>query len=393
MTAVARAAAPVVELTGARVVRGARTVLDVPALAVLPGEVLGVIGPNGAGKSTLLRLLGLLETPAEGSFHFRGQPARPADGLSVRRRMASVFQDPLLADTSVWDNVALGLKFRGVAQDVIAERVSRWLQRFGIASLGRRRARTLSGGEAQRAALARALVLEPELLLLDEPFSALDQPTREALIGDLRGILRAERITTVLVTHHRGEALALADRVAVLIDGRLLQVGDPASVFRAPTCLEVARFVGHETIVECEVIPRHGLGAALRAGAHTIEAGRSLPSAARVFLCLRPEDVSVRPEDAMETPALPGGTLNQVRGRVAQVMPAPLHVRVVVDCGFPLVALVSHRSMEEWKLGEGAPVTAEWSASATHLIPAPRVVDDRRERDPACLDSPPRPGV
>ena len=163
--------------------------------------------------------------PGAGAVRFRGEAVTPAQGLAVRRRMASVFQEPLLADATVFDNAAMGLHFRGIPRAAVRPRVRAWLERFGIAALADRQARTLSGGEAQRVALARALVVEPELLLLDEPFAALDQPTRETLIQDLRGVLRADRVTTVLVTHHRGEALALGDRLAVLIGGRILQVG------------------------------------------------------------------------------------------------------------------------------------------------------------------------
>src|SRR5712692_7939809 len=187
---------PVIELAGIRVEREGRAVLEVPALTVLPGEVLAVIGPNGAGKSSLLRVMGALESPAAGTVRFQGLAVSAEQGLAVRRRMASVFQEPLLTDATVFDNVAMGLRFRGADRARIEAQVTRWLTRFEIAALAGRQARTLSGGEAQRAALARALVVEPELLLLDEPFSALDAPTREGLIDDLGRVLRAERITT-----------------------------------------------------------------------------------------------------------------------------------------------------------------------------------------------------
>src|SRR5262245_6153058 len=131
-------APPVVALHGIRVVRGERTVLDVPELAVDAGHVLGVIGPNGAGKSTLLRVMGLLEPPTAGSVRFQGERVRPADGLAVRRRMASVFQDALLADATVRDNVALGLRFRGVDGARMAARVAEWLDQLGIAHLADR---------------------------------------------------------------------------------------------------------------------------------------------------------------------------------------------------------------------------------------------------------------
>ena len=146
---------PVVALHGIRVSRGEKTVLSVSELAVEAGEVLAVIGPNGAGKSTLLRVMGLLEAPTVGSVRFQGEHVSPADALAIRRRMASVFQDPLLTDATVRDNVALGLRFRGVGAERIAPRVTEWLEQLGIAHLAGRQARTLSGGEAQRAALAR----------------------------------------------------------------------------------------------------------------------------------------------------------------------------------------------------------------------------------------------
>jgi ABC-type sulfate/molybdate transport systems ATPase subunit/uncharacterized protein YdcH (DUF465 family) len=240
--------APVVSLTGVTVRYDGVLVLDVPALGLEDGEILGVIGPNGSGKSTLLRVIGLLETPATGAVRVRGaRPAGPAR-LAARRRMASVFQGPLLADTTVAENVALGLRFRGVPAAPRRSRVERWLDRFGIRELAGRSALGLSAGEAQRVALARALVLEPEVLLLDEPFAALDPPARDALLADLGPILRRERVSTVFVTHERTEAQALADRVAVLLRGRVVQLDTPERLFHAPVSEEVARFVGVETI-------------------------------------------------------------------------------------------------------------------------------------------------
>jgi tungstate transport system ATP-binding protein len=355
----------VVELSGVRVAHDGRTVLDVPALAVAPGETLVVIGPNGSGKSTLLRVMGLLEAPAAGEVRFRGAPVTPREGLAVRRRMASVFQEPLLADTTVFENVALGLRFRGAPAGRLAARVGLWLERFGIAHLARRRARTLSGGEAQRTALARALVLEPELLLLDEPFSSLDPPTREALLEDLGRILREERTTTVLVTHDRAEAMALGDRVGVLMGGRLLQLDEAGQVFRAPASEEIARFVGVETILDCRVLECDGAMSLLEAGGRTLQAARPTEPGEWVRLCLRPEDVTLFPGAPKPGAA---SEFNRLPGRVARLVPAGAHVRVIVDCGFPLVALITPRAVEELALGEGAAVTAHFKATAPHLL-------------------------
>ena len=359
------ASPPVVALHGIRVTRVGRTVLEVSELSVDAGQVLAVIGPNGAGKSTLLRVMGLLEPVTAGVVRFQGERVSPARGLAVRRRMASVFQEPLLADTTVRDNVALGLRFRGVDDDRAAPRVDAWLARLGIEHLASRQARTLSGGEAQRTALARALVLEPELLLLDEPFSALDQPTREALLDDFARILRQERTTTVLVTHDRAEAMTLGDRVGVLIGGRLVQLDDAAQVFRAPASEDVARFVGVESILDGRVVEWTRDLALVDVGGQVIEVAQLAEPGERVRICVRPEDVTIFPGVPK-----PGGTreFNRVGGTVHRLVPTGPHVRVIIDCGFPLVALVTQRSVEELGFAPGSPVTAHFKATAPHLL-------------------------
>ena len=373
----------VVEVDGLRVAHDGHTVLDVPALAVREGETLGVIGPNGAGKSTLLRVLGLLQAPDAGTVRFRGEAITPARGLAVRRRMASVFQEPLLADASVFENVAMGLRFRGVARAAERGRVLAWLERFGVAALVARPARTLSGGEAQRVALARALVLEPELLLLDEPFSALDQPTREALIQDLRGVLRADRVTTVLVTHHRGEALALGDRLAVMIGGRILQIGPAGEVFRAPALEAVARFVGLETILDARVVEAGRSGAVVEAAGRRLLVAAPAAPGERVLLALRPEDLHLAPPDA------DSASRNCLAGRVTHVIPAPLHVRVVIDCGVPVIAVVTHRTAMELALAPEMPVAVSFAPEAPHLLRA----EGTPTRGAASLDTATRAGV
>jgi molybdopterin-binding protein len=354
----------VVELDGVQMTYGRATVLDIPALAVNEGEILAVIGPNGSGKSTLLRIAGLLERPSRGVVRFRGRPVDAGSSLAERRRMATVFQHPLLADMTAAQNVALGLKFRGVG-DANGERVRRWLERLGIGPLRDQRARTLSGGQAQRVALARALVLEPEVLLLDEPFAGLDAPTRAELLPDLGAILRQDRVTTMLVTHDRGEAQALGDRAAVLMAGRIAQLDETARVFHAPASEVVARFIGVETLVTGRVIARD-------AGVTIVEvAGRKLEIAAPanvgedVRLGLRPEDVTL----LLATEVAPlSSARNYLMGTIVRVTPSTPAVRVVVDVGFPLVATVTARSVADLGLTEGVPIIAAFKASAVHLI-------------------------
>ncbi|MCZ7624722.1 MAG: ATP-binding cassette domain-containing protein [Candidatus Methylomirabilis sp.] len=220
---------PILRLDTIKVTYDGRVVLDVPSLDIPEGETLAVIGPNGAGKSTLLRILGLLEQPTEGCVVFAGRSIRPYHNLlSDRRRMASVFQEPLLTDGTVEANVALGLRLRRVDAAEVNRRVADGMATFNIGHLARRRTRTLSGGEAQRVSLARAMVLDPEVFLLDEPFAALDAPTREALLLDLKTILDKRRITTIFVTHDRNEALVLGDRVGVMMGGRCFRSAPPS---------------------------------------------------------------------------------------------------------------------------------------------------------------------
>jgi molybdopterin-binding protein len=343
---------------------GARDALDVRALDVDAGEVLAVIGPNGAGKSTLLRVLGLLERPDTGQVLVRGRAVDGRDALGERRRMATVFQEPLLTDATVADNVALGLRFRGVTRAAGRARVARWLERLGVGDLAPRAARTLSGGEAQRIALARALVLEPEVLLLDEPFAGLDAPARAALMADLGAILRADRTTTVLVTHERGEALALADRVAVLMAGRLRQVDATARVFYAPIAEDVARFVGVETLVTGRVLQSDGGVTAVDAGGRVVEVAADARPGATVRLAIRPEDVTLEPAGRHS----PSSARNALEGVIARITASTHAIHVTVDVGFPLVAAVTARSAKELGLAPGTRVCAVFKASAAHLI-------------------------
>jgi len=354
----------VLELAGVQMTYGGAMVLDVPVLAVNEGEILTVIGPNGSGKSTLLRIAGLLERPTRGVVQFRGRPVDAAGSLAERRRMAMVFQHPLLADMTVAQNVKLGLAFRG-ARDERGTRVTRWLERLGIAPLADRRARSLSGGQAQRVALARALVLEPEVLLLDEPFAGLDAPTRAELLPDLGAILRRDRVTTMLVTHDRGEAQALGDRVAVLMAGRIAQVDEAPRVFQAPASEAVARFIGVETVVTGRVIGRDAGVTVVDVAGTKLEVAAPARIGDEVRIGLRPEDVTL----LLATDVAPiSSARNYLTGTIVRVTPSTPAVRVVVDVGFPLVATVTARSVADLGLCEGVRIAAAFKASAAQLI-------------------------
>ncbi len=222
---------------GLRLVKEGREIFFVEEFSLREGEVVALVGPNGSGKTSFLLTLALLEQPAQGKITYNGTAASRENILSLRRRMAVVFQEPLLLNTTVLGNVTVGLKIRGVPPRLARARTEEWLERLGIAHLKKRPATRLSGGEAQRVNLARALVLEPKILFLDEPFAALDYPTRKALLEDLSRILRETKTTTLFVTHDYAEIPPLAHRVVVMRAGRLVREGSPAAVLgrsRAP---------------------------------------------------------------------------------------------------------------------------------------------------------------
>ncbi|SMB89402.1 tungstate transport system ATP-binding protein [Thermanaeromonas toyohensis ToBE] len=216
-------------LEGIKVVKGGRQVLAVDELYIAGGEVWGLLGPNGAGKSTLLQVVALLERPDQGRLYFDGEPIiwRRRELLRLRRRLSLVFQEPLLLSTTVYQNVALGLRFRGMEEKEISRRVEGWLKLLGLSHLASRYPWELSGGEARKVSLARALVLEPHLLLLDEPFTGLDLPTRTLFLEELRRIVKERNITVLFVTHDYTELPLLADRVVLLSEGRILSTGRP----------------------------------------------------------------------------------------------------------------------------------------------------------------------
>jgi len=361
---------PILEGLDLSVVYAGQTVLEIPRLEVQAGEVLAIIGPNGAGKSTLLRVLGLLEPPTSGVVQFRGNPVPwdSGDLLAIRRRFASVFQEALLCDTTVEGNVTLGLRLRHRPAEVVRRHADAWLTRLGIAHLARREARTLSGGEAHRTSLARAFAIQPDVLLLDEPFAALDPPTRDDLLTVLQSLLRQEGMTTVFVTHDRDEALRLGDRIAVMMDGRVHQAGKPSEVFGHPISEEVARFVGVETILPGRVTGERSGLLTVEVNGTKIEALGRVAVGESVLVCLRPEDLVIRRRDEQ---AAADSARNHLEGRVQEATPlgAQYRVRIASDPALGgVVALVTKQSFHELGLSPGSPVIVTFKASAVHLI-------------------------
>jgi tungstate transport system ATP-binding protein len=232
---------PIIQVNDLTAAQGGVQALHVPALEIAQGQVMAVVGPNGSGKTTmLLCLAGLLE-PTGGRLFFNGQailggPQRAA----MRRHVTLVFQEPLLFNSTVRANIESGLCLRGATKAERRQRVDEAAELFGIPHLLDRSARKLSGGESQRASLARAIALRPQVLLMDEPFSALDAPTKQSLLADLGQILKKTCATAIFSTHDLMDAITLADQIAVLDGGRLVQHGAVQDVLRGPQCAFVA---------------------------------------------------------------------------------------------------------------------------------------------------------
>ena len=236
------------ELKDLRKVYDDRTVLNLDALTIAPGEVLALVGPSGTGKSTLLRLLNFLEPPTVGELHFDGRRVTDDLPLEQRRRVTAVFQRPALLHRSVAANIVYGLGLRG--RKMPPTELDDWLKRLGLAHLASQAAPRLSAGESQRVAMARALAVKPDVLLLDEPTANLD-PYNVGLIERLVAEERAALgMTVVWVTHDIFQARRVADRVAFLLGGRLVEVSDAATFFSAPTTPQAAAFLRGELVYE-----------------------------------------------------------------------------------------------------------------------------------------------
>lgn len=355
----------VVAFEAVRFRRGGRLVLDLPALRIGEGEVVGVVGANGAGKSSLLRLAALVERPDEGTVSLFGQVPSPATLLGLRRRTVLVMQKALLLDRSVLSNVALPLRWRGGSRAEAEAIAGQWLDRLGVGGLARRRATDLSGGEGQRVSLARALATGPRLLLLDEPFAALDQPSRQALVADLAPILREDGRATLLVTHDRDEVLRLAGRVAVLDGGRLVQDGPLGSVFARPATPAAAALLGADAVLEGRVEAVDGELIRVEAGPWSLLVVATLSPGTACRLCIHPGDVTL---------AAPGqgadglSSRNRLRARVAAVESrAGGLVEVALEPA--LRALVTLHAVSDLGLEPGRDVDVLIKASAIHCFP------------------------
>jgi tungstate transport system ATP-binding protein len=355
----------IISIEDLKVELGGVSILDIPSFFVQEKEFLSLIGPNGSGKSTLLLALNCLLKRTSGRLVFRGDAVLTRDEVfRFRRRVSMVFQEPLLFDTTVYKNVASGLKIRGMGRDEIRERVMRYLKCFNIEHLAQRSARKLSGGEAQRASLARAFAIEPEVIFLDEPFSALDPPTRQSISDDLETIVKEAGTAVVMVTHDQSEALRMSDRIVVMNSGRIVQQGTPLKVMNNPVNEFVASFVGMECIFAGSVSRNNEGALTIDVQGREVQAMGDLKVGSRVFCGIRPENVTIDESLPVEKTS----ARNIFPARVEAVASVGPFLKLSLDCGFPLTSFVSRESFTSLGITEGKDVVASFKATAVHLI-------------------------
>ncbi len=325
---------------------------------------LVIIGPSGAGKTLILRQIAGILRPDSGRIAVGGRTlfdsAQRVDLPTQERNVGYVPQEyALFPHLPVTENIRYGLRGSGSAKARTAE----MLELVGLVDQQHLHPRDLSGGQRQRVALARALAVKPDLLLLDEPFSALDAPTRESLPEEVRRLIQATATPAISVTHDRTEALRMANTIAVLIDGCVRQVGTPSEVFGAPVSEEVAGFVGVETIVAGYVASVGDGVPVTEVAGQLVQGGAGVAEGDAVFVCIRPEDVVLNPAAAGTTSAR-----NHLPARVTAVVPSGPYLRVRLDAGFPIVSLITKHAAEDLAVAPGAELAVSFKASAVHLI-------------------------
>ena len=332
------------------------------SLQVEEGEFFSVLGPSGCGKTTMLRMLAGFILPTAGAISIGGQNVA---GLPPEKRdVGIVFQNyAIFPHMNVYDNIGFGLRMRKLARPDIDRRVREALEQVGLTGFERRYQREMSGGEQQRVALARVLVTQPRILLLDEPLSALDKKLREEMKYWIRDLHAQLRITTVYVTHDQGEALTMSDRIAVMRGGMVEQVGTPREVYEQPRTHFVTDFIGESNILPVRVIDVDQQYARLKLDGFSIAAPRrdQVSPGQQLSLVIRPEHIllSVNAERH---------ELNQLRGRVTKQLYQGSLIRYELRIGEHSLVAESQNMLEQQTFPLGAEVTVAWHPASCSML-------------------------
>lgn len=328
-------------------------------LNVRDREYFAVLGPTGAGKTLLLELIAGFHRPDKGEIWLNDQNF--TDLPPEKRAVGFVYQDySLFPHLTVEENVGFGLRLRKIQKSEARKKMQRTMCMLNISGLAKRYPKTLSGGEQQKTALARALVLDPRVLLLDEPLSAVDARARERLRKELKNIHEKFGITTIHVTHDHEEAVLLGDRIGLMNNGRIIQAGDPDEIFRRPKSEFIASFVGVENIFKGRSRAKGGI-ARIDIG-NGVEVEAVSEKAGDVKACIRPEEIIVS-----KRPVKSSGR-NMLKGLISEVLDRGPTVRLKVDAGREFTVMITRRSFTDMKLKIGSMVYLAFKASSVHVI-------------------------
>jgi putative spermidine/putrescine transport system ATP-binding protein len=345
-----------------------RTVaVDNVSLTIEPGHMIALLGPSGCGKTTCLRMIAGLIRPTSGDVFVNH--ARVTDVPVHRRNVGMLFQNyALFPHLTVEQNIAFGLEMRGIAKAEAAKKVAAALSLVQLSNFGKRYPAQLSGGQQQRVALGRALVIEPAMLLLDEPLGALDKGLRESMQVELRALQRRLGLTTIMVTHDQDEALTMADKIVVMRDGKLEQVGSATEIYQRPASKFVAKFIGASNLFEGQVEQRNRDGAIIRVSQDLKLLVDQVPaSAADVMVSIRPEAIIVEEAGRNSAAERP----NSVAARVDQVVYRGFvsHYYLKTVGGEQLIVFEQNQSQQSgFRYAVGQEVVASWNAPSNHVI-------------------------
>ena len=334
------------------------------SLDIAKGEIFALLGSSGCGKTTLLRMLAGFETPTSGRIVLDGVSLSEMEPYS--RPINMMFQSyALFPHLSVWDNIAFGLRREGMAKDRIAERVESMLKLVQLGKYAKRKPHQLSGGQQQRVALARSLAKRPQLLLLDEPLGALDKKLREETQIELVNIIRDVGVTCVMVTHDQEEAMTMATRIAVMSEGRILQVGPPADVYETPATRFVADFIGNVNLMDGQLTVDEADHCVITCADCQHHVGHGITGSLDMAV-----SVAIRPEKIALSREAPGGAYNCVQGTIRATAYfgsfTVFHLSLASGASLKVSVNNAERHRED-PLNTGDVVWAHWSDSA-HVV-------------------------
>lgn len=330
------------------------------SLEVKQGEYFVILGPTGAGKTLLLELIVGIYIPNEGKILIDGKDITYE--VPEKRNLGFLYQDySLFPHFSAKKNIEYGMKLRNISKNEIDEKIKELSKMFKIQNLMHRDVTTLSGGEQQKVAIARALAINPKVLLLDEPFSALDENTKTKLISDMKELHRKEGITFIHVTHSQEEAILLADRIGIMMYGKIVQVGTPDEIFYKPVTKEIAQFVKIENIWEGKITNKKEEEIVVEVnGKEIVALSNHFKVGQDVRIIIRPEDIILGKGDT--------SARNNFKGKITAIIKHGFYYIIQIDCGFKVEAALTKQSIESLNLKEGKDINIFFKATALQVI-------------------------